>query len=143
MEPSLNPRFLSNLSPWRPLLLVLLAALAVPVLDCGRAHKAGTHPGAASAIRVISSNNSLVLTTSAAEFQFFSNGYLQASLLRNGARLTLDDSKPGTDSEYVESGGKQIRDFQFGLSRAAIGETSVGSGKRGKRIEIAGRSASL
>ena len=140
MDTSLNRRFLSSLSSWRPLLLMLLV---VPVLECGKAHKAGTNTGGASTIRVISNSDSLVLTTSAAEFQFFDNGYLQGSLLQNGSRPTLDDSKLGTDSEYVQLGGKQIRDFQFDLSRAVIGETSDGSGKRGKRIEIAGKSASL
>jgi alpha-galactosidase len=96
-----------------------------------------------SGIRVVSDHSSLVLTTTSAEFQFLQNGYLRASLLRDGARSTLDDSQPGADSEYLESGGKQIRDFQFDLSRVAIRDVSGGPSARGKRIEIVGKSASM
>jgi alpha-galactosidase len=142
MNPSLNCRFFSNL-PSRPLvLLALLAVTTITLVGCNK--RANTKNVIdISRIRVVSDNSSVVLTTSSAEFQFLQNGYLRASLLRDGARSTLDDSQPGADSEYLESGGKQIRDFQFDLSRVAISDVSGGPSAHGKRVEIVGKSASI
>src|SRR5271157_1874189 len=147
MNPGQNCRFLSNLS-YRPLaLLAVLTVIAATLVGCNKSANT-KNASATSGIRVVSDNSSVVLTTSSAEFQFLQNGYLRASLLGDGARSTLDDSQPGADSEYLESGGKQIRDFQFDLSRVSISDVSGGSsapGKpaRGKRVEIVGKSASI
>jgi alpha-galactosidase len=143
MNLSLNHGVPSNRSARRLFFLVLLAGLTVPVLECGKVHKTGMNPGTASTIRVVSSNNSVVLTTATAEFQFLSSGYLQASLLRDGSRSTLDDFQVAADSDYVESSARQIRNFQFDLSHIAISDTSDGSGGRGERVEIIGKSADL
>jgi alpha-galactosidase len=141
MNPGLNCRFLSNL-PSRRLVLLALLATTITLVGCNK--RANTKNAIdTSGIRVVSDHSSVVLTTTSAEFQFLQNGYLRASLLRDGARSTLDDSQPGADSEYLESGGKQIRDFQFDLSRVAISDVSGGPSARGKRVEIVGKSASM
>jgi hypothetical protein len=142
MNPSLNCRFFRTLSS-RPLaLLAVLAVTTIALVGCNISANT-KNASDTSGIRVVSDNNSVVLTTSSAEFQFLANGYLRASLLRDASRSTLDDSQPGADSEYLESGGKQARDFQFDLSRVAISDVSGGSSTRGKRVEIVGKSSSI
>jgi len=142
MNPSLNCRFLSNLSSRALALLALLAVTTITLVGCNKGvnTKNARHT---SGIRVASDDNSAVLTTSSAEFQFLPNGYLRASLLRDGGPSTLDDSEPGADSEYLEGGGREIRDFQFDLARVAISDVSGGSSAHGKRVEIVGKSASV
>ncbi len=79
----------------------------------------------------------MVLTTSAAEFHVLSTGAVQAYLLKNGAKLTLD--APSSDANYLSQGSKNIR-FSFDLDHATINEASGKMG-RGKRIDIPAHSA--
>ena len=78
----------------------------------------------------------IVITTSAAEFQILPSGFLQATLSKDGKRLTLDEpdvgSTGGSDSIVIE--GKEL-DF---VPDFRAGESSESSGKlgRGKRVEI-------
>ena len=57
---------------------------------------------------MLNTNGPIVLTTGAAEFQILPSGYVQASLVKDGKRLTLDEppSDGLAESEYVVSGGK-------------------------------------
>ena len=143
MPSRLNGRQLGNLSVQRLVLLALLVFMTVPLVRCGKVAKTNSNAKDVSTIRVVPSDGSVLLMTSAAEFQLLSSGYLQASLLRDGSRSTLDDSQPGADSEYLESGGREIRDFRFDLSRVAVSDASGGTAAPGKRIEIVATSASL
>jgi len=142
MNPSLTCGLLHDSSACRGVFLILLAAIMGAPFGCERIATTNLTSNSSN-IRVVSTNASVVLTTSAAEFQFLRNGYLQASLLQEGSRSTLDDSQPGADSEYLESDGKQVRDFNFNLLRVAIKDISSGPAKRGKHVEIVGKSASL
>ncbi len=77
-----------------------------------------------------------VLTTSAAEFQVTPEGYVQASLLKDGKKLSLDESSIGApaDSDFVRVAGKDVHftlDFQQAQVHEAIGKMGVG-----KRVEI-------
>lgn len=95
-------------------------------------------PPKVTAVKVsVSNSGPIVLTTSAAEFTILPSGYLQASLLRDGKHLTLDE--PGTDSgsEYVVSGGKEIH-FTLDFSKARV-SNAVGKMGLGKRVEIPGQ----
>jgi alpha-galactosidase len=81
----------------------------------------------------------VVLTTSAAEFQVTPDGYVQASLLKDGRKLSLDEPNVGApaDSDYVRVGGKDVHftlDFQQAQVHEAIGKMGVG-----KRVEIPAR----
>jgi hypothetical protein len=64
-----------------------------------------TSPAAPAAPQVstitmeMQSGGPMVLTTSAAEFQILPSGSVQAFLLKNGAKLTLD--APSTDGSYL------------------------------------------
>ena len=108
-----------------------------PAGDSARAKPGATRP---SAIKVeVSDGGPVVLTTSTAQFQVLPDGYVQAALLKNGQKLTLDDPRAGTtsDSDYVIAGGKEIHfmlDFQQAKVLEAVGKMGVG-----KRVEIPAR----
>jgi alpha-galactosidase len=78
----------------------------------------------------------IVLTTSAAEFQMLPSGFLQATLLKDGKRLTLDDPGVGSaaGSDYIVHEGKDI-EFIPDFTSAKVLE-AMGKMGRGKRVEI-------
>ncbi len=119
----------------------ILAGIVGSTLSCSKpAAQPKPAPSRPSDIRMeVRNGGPAVITTSAAEFQILPSGFLQASLIRNGKRLTLDEppvgSAGGSDS-IVQ--GKTEFDFVPDFSRAAVSE-SVGKLGRGKRLEIPGR----
>jgi alpha-galactosidase len=129
---------------WVPLLIAVL--LIIPVAACNRNQSAGPtvqenakvsvelHPGASAVIR-----------SGAAEFKITSNGYIQATLLRSGQSLTLDDPQadPNVDADAVVASGKQISDFLFDFAHARVTGVSGRLGSAGKRVEIPSKSQSL
>jgi alpha-galactosidase len=81
----------------------------------------------------------VVLTTSAARFELMPDGYMKASLLKDGQKLSLDDPSVGApaDSDFVQVAGRDVHftlDFQQAQVHDAIGKMGVG-----KRIEIPAR----
>ena len=78
----------------------------------------------------------LVLTTNAAAFEVSPAGYVQAFLLRDGKRLTLDDPKQDQPAEgdYLVLSGKEIH-FVLDFGQAKVFEASGKLG-RGKHVEI-------
>ena len=81
----------------------------------------------------------VVLTTSAAEFQVKPDGYVQASLLKDWKKLSLDESSIGApaESDFVQVAEKDVHftlDFQQAQVHEAIGKMGVG-----KRVEIPAR----
>ena len=84
----------------------------------------------------------ITLTTSAAEFQVRPDGYLQAFLLKDGRKLSLDEPGVGApaDSDFVHAGGKDVHftlDFQQAEVHEAVGKD--GSGKAGGDTGAASR----
>ncbi|HYM08536.1 MAG TPA: alpha-galactosidase, partial [Terriglobales bacterium] len=78
----------------------------------------------------------IVLTTSSSEFQILPSGYIQASLLKGGQRLTLDE--PGTvGSDLLLQDGKPVV-FALDFSAAKVQDSSGKLG-RGKHVEIPGQ----
>ncbi|MFZ0478755.1 MAG: alpha-galactosidase [Terriglobales bacterium] len=120
------------------LLLTLMACSKLskpPLQSQPQAATAKPEPTQPSTIHV-NVDGSVVLTTSAAEFQLTPDGYIHASLLKDGTKLTLDDPRAGaaTDSNLVSVGRKDVHftlDFQQAQVREAIGKMGVG-----KRVEI-------
>ena len=99
-------------------------------------------PAKVTAVKVVLNNNGpIVLTTGAAEFQILPSGYVQASLVKDGKRLTLDEppSDGLAESEYVVSGGKDIH-FALDFSQARVTD-AAGKMGTGKRVEIPGHAA--
>jgi len=120
---------------------IILLGIAGALLSCSKpAATPKVAPSRPSDIRVeVRDGGPVVLTTSTAEFQILPSGFLQASLLKDGKRLTLDEPDVGSagGSDSIVHEGKEF-DFVPGFSQAKVVE---GSGKlgRGKRVEIPGR----
>src|ERR1017187_6235441 len=97
-------------------------------------------PTQPSTIKVeVKDGGPVMLTTSAAEFQVTPDGYVQASLLKDGKKLSLDEPNVGApaDSDFVRVAGKDVHftlDFQQAQVHEAIGKMGVG-----KRVEIPAR----
>jgi alpha-galactosidase len=126
--------------------LGLLILIGTAVVSCNRGRSGVSDEQASSSVHVAAgSSGPLVVQTPAAQFRLFPTGYLQASLLRNGQALSLDDPPTGASisADTLLSGGKEIRDFVLDLDHAKVGEASGRLGARGKRIEVSGKSASV
>jgi alpha-galactosidase len=90
----------------------------------------------ASIKAVVNNGGPAVITSSTAEFQVLPSGYVQAALIKNGQRLTLDEveqDKPA-DSNFVMIGNKMSH-FALDFGAAKIAEASGKMG-RGRRVEI-------
>ncbi|HEY6936605.1 MAG TPA: hypothetical protein VI424_05605, partial [Terriglobales bacterium] len=81
----------------------------------------------------------VVVRTTTAEFDVLPSGYVQASLLKEGKKLTLDE--PQGASDLVVSGGKEA-DFKLDFSQAKITGASGKLG-RGRRVEIPASAGSV
>ena len=81
----------------------------------------------------------IVITTASAEFQILPSGFLQATLVKDGKRLSLDEppvgSTGGSDSIILK--GKEY-DFIPDFAQAKVTESNGKLG-RGKRVEIPSR----
>ncbi len=118
---------------------VTLAGLSALLLSCNKAPEQPKAPAGALAsdIKVeVRVGGPIVVTTSAAEFQILPSGFLQATLLKGGKRLTLDEpgvgSTGGSDSMVLQ--GKEL-DFVPDFASAKVLDSSGKLG-RGKRVEI-------
>jgi alpha-galactosidase len=78
----------------------------------------------------------VVITTNTAEFQVLPSGFLQATLLKDGKRLTLDEPGVGSaaGSDYIVHDGKDL-EFVPDFGQAKVLE-AIGKLGRGKRVEI-------
>jgi alpha-galactosidase len=125
--------------------MVALSATLILLEGCKRSQPAANAPKAAavSAVEVrVNPGGPLVITTAVSEFRLTPRGYVQAFLLRNGQRLTLDD--PGADAAGGSAtiAGRRVRDFALDLSQPAVTDVTGKLGALGRRIEVTGRSAS-
>jgi alpha-galactosidase len=125
--------------------LLLAAVLSLLFTGCGRkprqVSEARPEP---STIKVsVSSGGPIVITTSAAEFQVLPSGYIQASLLRNGQKLSLDEPQEGSpaESDYLVDQGSTVH-FTPDLSNAKVDEAKGKLG-RGKRVAIPAQTAGI
>ena len=122
----------------------LCSALTLMLLiaGCSRA-KTPDHSQVQSAIAIITGPGSpIVIRTSAAEFRLFPSGYVQASLLRDGQSMTLDDplANAETSADSLVSGEREIRDFVLDLDHVKVSDATGRLGPRGKRVEVSGKS---
>ncbi len=85
---------------------------------------------------------SVVLTTETAEFDILASGYIQAFLVKDGKKLTLDEPETGPsgsgDSLLVD--GEEIRESNYDFQHVKVSDASGKIGSRGKRVEITGHS---
>ena len=117
--------------------VALLIALTQSCSHPQPAPQAKEPPSQPSAIRVeVKPGGPLVVTTSDAAFEVSPNGYVQAFLLRDGQRLTLDDPQAGkpSESDYIQQGKDEVH-FTLAFDQADVLE-AIGKLGRGKRITI-------
>ena len=120
---------------------ITLAGIAAGMLSCTKPLEQPQQPKPApsrpSDIKVeVRDGGPVVLTTSTAEFQILPSGFLQASLLKDGKRLTLDEPGVGSagGSDSIVHEGKEF-DFVPDFAQAKVLE-AIGKLGRGKRVEI-------
>jgi alpha-galactosidase len=106
--------------------------------SCSRtATKPAAPPSQTASIKAVVNNGGpAIITSSTAEFQVLPSGYVQAALIKDGQKLTLDEveqDKPA-DSNFVMIGNKMSR-FALDFGAAKIAEASGKMG-RGRRLEI-------
>ena len=124
--------------------MVALSATLLLFEGCKRSQPAVNAPkvAAVSAVEVrVNPAGPLVINTAVSEFHLTPRGYVQAFLLRNGQRFTLDD--PGADAAGGSAtiAGKRVRDFAFDLSKPTVTDVTGKLGALGRRIDVTGRSA--
>jgi alpha-galactosidase len=122
------------------LLAVALAGVALLSLGCTRQAQPKQPASRPSDIKVeVRDGGPVVLTTSRGEFQVLPSGFLQAFLLKDGKRLTLDEPGIGSaaGSDYLIHDGRELQ-FIPDFSQTQVLE-AIGKLGRGKRVEIAAR----
>jgi alpha-galactosidase len=125
----------------RLLSLLLAIFLGSVLLSCSKpASQLKPAPSQPSSINVaVRDGGPIVVTTATAEFQILPSGFVQATLLKDGRRLTLDEPGVGSagGSDSILLAGKEL-DFVPDFSQAKVTE-STGKLGRGKRVEIPSR----
>jgi len=131
----------NHLPPSSFLLAITFVAIAAAMLSCSKpASQPKEPPSRPSDISVqVRDGGPLVITTSTAEFQLLPSGFLQATLLKDGKRLTLDEPEVGSagGSDSIIHEGKEF-DFVPDFAQAKVQE-AVGKLGRGKRVDIPAR----
>ncbi len=116
-------------------------AIASSLLLVSGGCKQKSSPGqATSSVKVSVEASQIRVSTSKAEFVFLPTGYLQATLLTDGARFSLD-AATDPSSDLITIGGKEVSDFQLNLAEAKVTPATGKLGSLGKRVEITGRNA--
>ncbi|MFZ0885659.1 MAG: alpha-galactosidase [Candidatus Acidiferrales bacterium] len=93
-----------------------------------------------SQVHVAATANAVVLDTPAAEFAIAPSGYVAASIVTEGRKLSLDDA--GADSGVqVTAAGKELPPAVFDVAHPRISEPHGPLGTKGKRIEVTGDNA--
>lgn len=128
-------------SPVSVFFLVLAIGFAASLASCSKpAQQAKPAPSHPSEVNVeVRDGGPIVVTTKTAEFQILPSGFLQASLLKDGKHLTLDEPPVGSTggSDSILIAGKEY-DFIPDFNQAKVQEASGKLG-RGKRVEITAR----
>ena len=120
--------------------LVLMIAAFLLTSSCTKNASSPQPPSKPSDINVeVRDGGPVVLTTSAAEFDITPSGFVQAFLLKDGKKLTLDEPGIGSaaGSDYLVHEGKELQFIpEFGQTKTL---ESIGKLGRGKRVDIPGR----
>ena len=131
-----RPRFAAILQ------CVVLASSLI-IIACQN-NSSSTAAGPSKIIVTVNPGGPVTIRTASADFEILPSGYVQAYLLKQGKRLTLDDpAGSGPDaSNSVTVDGNEIADFTLDLDHVKVSEARGKIGEQGKRVEITGRSKS-
>jgi len=126
-----------------PVLQCLVLASSLALFACQRTSPPPTGRGASSKI-VVTANpgGPVTIRTASAEFEILPSGYVQASLLKEGKRLTLDDpiGAAPESANSVVAAGKEMADFTLDFAHVKVSAARGKIGEQGKRVEMTGRS---
>jgi len=122
--------------------LFLVLAVAICVAGCAKktAQPAAENSSVESSVRIRQDAGSIFIYTPEAEFSVSPSGYVTGKLISGDKTLTLDAPDGGSGLSAIVD-DKEIRDFDFDLAHPSIGPTEGKIGAKGRRVELAGRSA--
>ena len=123
-------------------LWIASAGLLLLVSGCVKKEAVNPPPpkAAESQVHAAATANAVLVDTPAAEFAIAPNGYVAASLLTEGRKLSLDDA--GADSGVqVTAAGKDLPPAVFDVAHPQVSEPHGPLGAKGKRIEVTGDNA--
>jgi alpha-galactosidase len=123
--------------------LFLLVGGVLAMLGCDRSPAPPGEQVLPSAVAVtVNPGGPVVFKTPTAEFEILPSGYLQAYLVKDGKRLTLDEPESGgaPAGGYLVTSGKEVHDFALDFEHVKVSDARGKLGARGKRVEITGRS---
>ena len=86
-------------------------------------------------------DGSVIIRTSAAEFELSPHTYLRASLVANGAQQTIDDPSANQSGSTVTVDGKSVDDFVIDPATISIADAEGKLGSAGKRVDATAKSA--
>ena len=121
---------------------IAAAGLLLVANGCGKQAAVSAPPTKTqeSQVQVTATANAVVVDTPAAEFSIAPDGYVAASLLSGGKKLSLDDA--GSDSGVqVTAAGKELPAATFDVAHPQISEPRGPLGTKGKRVEVTGENA--
>jgi alpha-galactosidase len=119
--------------------IVLVAVLS----GCGKTSRNAAENKAVSKIEVAKHDDgSVTVKTSSAEFDLSTHTYLQASLIVNGAKQTLDDPGSNQSGSAVTVDGKPVDDFVIDPATISVADAEGKLGAAGKRVDATAKSAS-
>ena len=126
------------------LILVFLAAVAS--VGCSKAPPppAGKAAPQSQVTVTVNAGGPVVVRSAEAEFDILPSGYVQAFLLKDGKRLSLDEPQAGApvSGDTLFSAGREVSDFALDFGRVNVSDARGRLGSPGKRVEITGRSPS-
>jgi len=120
--------------------LVATAGLLLCAIGCGKEATVNAPPAKApeSQVQVSATANAVLVDTPAAEFAIAPNGYVAASLLSAGRKLSLDDAASDSGIQ-VTTAGKDLPPAIFDVAHPQISGAHGRLGTKGKRIELTGK----
>src|SRR5271167_673229 len=97
-------------------------------------------PAQESQVQVHAAASAVLVETPAAEFAIAPNGYVTASLVKDGRKLSLDDAASDSGIQ-VTTAGKDLPPANFDVAHPQISAAHGRLGTKGKRIELTGKNS--
>ncbi|MGH9432042.1 MAG: alpha-galactosidase [Terriglobia bacterium] len=121
---------------------VIGALVVIGQAGCHRSSAPGEVSLVPSVVQVtVQRGGPVVMRTPAAEFDILPSGYVQAYLLSDGRRLTLDEPDADAPPESVTVNGNVVDHFDLDFDHVRISRPQGKIGLRGRRVEITGRAS--
>ncbi len=121
-----------------------LMAVAFGMSACRDAPTPPSRSGTSSRVLVtLNRDGPIVLSTPVAEFDILPSGYVQASLLKDGRKLTLEEPDSATAGDAVVIEGREVHDFILDFNQVKTSNVRGKVGNKGKRVEIKGLSRAV